>query len=120
MSIVLFHYNKYLSSSFFFFAILNLNYYFKCLPILEQKFFEATHYENYWKLFKVLMINFIVGHIIACVLLSITFFEPANNWMHIKGINQNIWYEKYIWSYYFGTTIFLTIGFGDLYPNNPV
>ena len=28
------------------------------------------------------------------------------------------WSEQYIWSYYFGTTIILTIGFGDLHPTN--
>lgn len=26
------------------------------------------------------------------------------------------WYEQYIWSYYWGTTIMLTIGFGDIVP----
>ena len=34
------------------------------------------------------------------------------------NINSLAWYEQYIWSYYFGTTIILTIGFGDLHANN--
>lgn len=36
--------------------------------------------------------------------------------------NNNIffapWYQQYIWSYYFGITIILTIGFGDLHATN--
>jgi hypothetical protein len=35
-----------------------------------------------------------------------------------SNIDQLVWYQQYIWSYYFGTTIILTIGFGDLHPNN--
>lgn len=29
-------------------------------------------------------------------------------------INQSNWFEKYIWGYYWGTTIMLTVGFGDI------
>lgn len=33
-----------------------------------------------------------------------------------KGIEDATWNEKYIWSYYWSTTIMLTIGFGDIVP----
>ena len=29
-----------------------------------------------------------------------------------------LWYEQYSWAYYWGTTIMLTIGFGDISPVN--
>lgn len=40
--------------------------------------------------------------------------------MTVAGVFQDPWYEKYVWSYYFGTTIILTIGFGDIHASNYV
>jgi hypothetical protein len=31
-----------------------------------------------------------------------------------KQISEAYWFEQYVWSYYWGTTIMLTVGFGDL------
>ena len=47
-----------------------------------------------------------------------THFEGQENWMTKNNIFFAPWYEKYIWSYYFGITIILTIGFGDLHATN--
>jgi hypothetical protein len=35
-----------------------------------------------------------------------------------KGIADNPWYERYVWSYYWATTIMLTVGFGDIAASN--
>lgn len=46
--------------------------------------------------------------------------ETSNNW-HIKiGIEDAVWYIKYIWGYYWGTNIMLTVGFGDLAATNHI
>lgn len=34
--------------------------------------------------------------------------------MHKENLIQAPWYEQYSWAYYWGTTIMLTVGFGDL------
>lgn len=36
------------------------------------------------------------------------------NWYDKIGIADQIWLYKYIWGYYWGTTIMLTVGFGDV------
>ena len=36
------------------------------------------------------------------------------SWLTVKGIENADWFEKYTWAYYWGTTIMLTIGFGDI------
>lgn len=42
--------------------------------------------------------------------------NPNKNWMVVRGITDAPWFEKYIWAYYWGTTVMLTIGFGDIVP----
>jgi hyperpolarization activated cyclic nucleotide-gated potassium channel 2 len=34
--------------------------------------------------------------------------------MIVKGLDNSPWFEKYVWSYYWGTNIMLTVGFGDI------
>jgi len=36
--------------------------------------------------------------------------------MITRNIFYSVWYEKYIWAYYWATTMMLTIGFGDIVP----
>ncbi len=43
-----------------------------------------------------------------------TAIDDYENWMVVKGIADNLWYERYVWSYYWSTTIMLTVGFGDI------
>ena len=43
--------------------------------------------------------------------------SPDQNWITQKGLENAGWYEKYVWSYYWSTTIMLTIGFGDITPS---
>lgn len=45
-------------------------------------------------------------------------FNMESNW-HVKlGIIDSIWYIKYVWGYYWGTNIMLTVGFGDITATN--
>lgn len=32
------------------------------------------------------------------------------------GIAEEVWYVKYVYAYYWGTTIMMTVGFGDVLP----
>lgn len=36
------------------------------------------------------------------------------NWQIAKGIADAGWFEKYVWGYYWGANIMLTVGFGDI------
>ena len=65
-----------------------------------------------------LALNLFVCHLLACILISMTTFRKSNNWMTQANIYNDPWYEKYIWSYYFGITIILTVGFGDMHASN--
>jgi len=38
--------------------------------------------------------------------------------MNNKGLDQALWFEQYVWGYYWAVTIMLTVGFGDIVPTN--
>lgn len=40
------------------------------------------------------------------------------SWYDKHEIRNNPWIDKYIWGYYWGTTIMLTVGFGDICASN--
>jgi fatty-acid desaturase len=66
----------------------------------------------------VFFFNFCYAHIIALFLAGMSRINPGDNWMSSKGIDDQEWFEQYVWSYYWANTIMLTVGFGDLVASN--
>ena len=120
ISLVLSHFLSRVGSLFFIGVAFNIKEYLNNFSIIEDHFFTATHHEKYWNLVKVLSLNLVVCHLLACILVAVASIHPEDSWMSTNMINLAPWHEQYIWSYYFGTTIILTIGFGDLHPGNYV
>jgi hypothetical protein len=88
---------------------------------LEVLFIKNYHNEQYWSLIKVnfnftqvFLFNFCFAHILAIFLTAMASIDDNSNWMVRKNIMHQSWSSRYIWSYYWGTTIMLTVGFGDL------
>ena len=46
--------------------------------------------------------------------------STENSWHDKLGIAQDSWFIKYIWGYYWGANIMLTVGFGDLSATNHI
>jgi hypothetical protein len=40
--------------------------------------------------------------------------DEHKNWLMAKDAYHSPWYEQYSWAYYWGSTIMLTVGFGDI------
>ena len=61
-----------------------------------------------------------IAHIIAVLLLLMS--QMAGNadesWIIKHNLADADWAEKYVWSYYWGVTIMLTVGFGDFAASN--
>jgi hypothetical protein len=82
---------------------------------LEAFFIKNYYNEQYWSLIKVVLFNFCFAHILAIILTAMANINYSNtSWHTVKGIQNSMWFEKYTWAYYWGTTIMLTIGFGDI------
>jgi hypothetical protein len=43
-----------------------------------------------------------------------TYNYEQKNWHKVINIMDESWFIKYVWGYYWGTNIMLTVGFGDL------
>lgn len=74
--------------------------------------------EQYYGLIKVFLINFVIGHFLSIFLNLMPNLNESENWQIKLGIVQSVWYIKYVWGYYWGTTIMLTVGFGDITATN--
>lgn len=81
-------------------------------------FITNFYYQQYWSLIKVFLFNFSFAHFLAICLILMATIDDSTNWMIKKGIDDNQWYERYAWSYYWATTIMLTVGFGDIAATN--
>ena len=88
------------------------------LDKLEVSFIKNYYNEQYWSLVKVVLFNFCFAHVLAIFLSAMAQLDPADNWYRAKGISGQEWFPKYIWSYYWGVNIMLTVGFGDLAATN--
>ncbi len=58
---------------------LNLNY-------IRTAFIDSLRKEQYYKLLKVLILNCILCHFFASMLLALTKIDPEHNWMAAKNI----------------------------------
>ena len=47
-----------------------------------------------------------------------TLSEDGKSWYQKVDIVNAEWIHKYIWGYYWGTNIMLTVGFGDISASN--
>ena len=109
---------------FKFSGLLRLTFLFKlpdCLEkieTLETKILNTSYKENCWGLVKIFISNFMFAHVLAVILIMITWLNTSDNWLSKVNAVDAVWYEQYSWAYYWGTTIMLTIGFGDISPVN--
>ena len=81
---------------------------------LETKLLNTAYKENCWGLAKIFLINFIIAHFLAVILIMISWLDVKHNWLSKVDAMQAPWEEQYCWAYYWGTTIMFTVGFGDI------
>ena len=74
-----------------------------------------------WRLLSMFIVNILAAHLIALVVIAMVDEQVTPNWMSQANLNKDdpCWTTPYVWAFYWGTTIMLTIGFGDITPKSP-
>ena len=80
----------------------------------EYLLITSNEKEQYYGLFKVFVTNFVIGHFLSIFLNLMSNLNSEINWHTKLNITNSPWFTKYIWGYYWGTNIMLTVGFGDI------
>ena len=61
-----------------------------------------------------LFIAFIIAHCSACIFYSIpVYFNPENNWVKFRGLENNPVFEKYLYSLHWMIETMITVGYGE-------
>lgn len=78
--------------------------------------------EGLFQLLKLIINLLFLAHMSACAWHYVGLTELKNgvdiNWLTIKGIEFKSWYIRYIYSFYFSIVTMMTVGYGDISPNN--
>ncbi len=100
-------------------AFIKLKNNLKRFESFEFIYVKTNTREQYYGLIKVFILNFTIGHVLSILLnLMANLSTEGVNWYHKVDIQGEDWTTKYIWGYYWGTNIMLTVGFGDISASN--
>lgn len=87
----------------------------------------SKYYEYHVKSFDLIFSLAILAHFIvymhvlqAIILYNLTLFEKGVTWMSDLPLDRSSPLILYIYSFYFGCTTILTVGYGDIVPSNHV
>ena len=86
--------------------------------ILEKFLIQET-YQNIISLIKIAYISLLFAHIIGCLWHFVADIQyPDQTWLSAKGLVSSPWLEKYLYSIYWSSVTIMTVGYGDIVPQN--
>ena len=83
------------------------------LIAFRNAFITGMKMDQFYKLLKLTVFNWILGHFVAVMLLAMVYINDTENWLVSKNIYHEPWYVQYNWAFYWAATIMTTVGFGD-------
>ena len=106
-------------SLFFFTKIFTL---MKVSKRMMNRFQIRYQWKGIKDLITLFLVIILITHLTACGWyyvgnVSITNFEE-NNWIKTQNLNEETWYIKYMSSLYWSSVTIMTVGYGDIVPQN--
>ena len=100
----------------------------KLNKIRKKMMFNFSHYGRiafFVKLSSLSFIVFFLSHLFACTWYLVAILEvycdrAAITWVHKADLYYDPWYNKYVYSFYYSIVTIVTVGYGDVTPQNPL
>ena len=90
-----------------------------------NKINENFHFTQYrqalFDLIKLISLIIYLGHLCGCAYFELAILQNSEQtWLHSKNLINVNWQSQYINSLYFAVVTIITVGFGDVHPQNDV
>lgn len=84
-----------------------------------EKFLIQEKFQNILSLIQIAFISLLFTHIIGCFWHFIAEIQfPDQTWLTYKGLEYSHWLNRYLYSIYWSSVTIMTVGYGDIVPQN--
>lgn len=88
---------------------------------LEERYNIKHTFKNIMELIKLISTILFISHMFACIWIffgKMTSSSSQITWLDKYELSDKEWYDRYISGYYFSTVTMITVGYGDIVPQN--